>query len=257
MYNPFAVVRALKRKRIEDYWAGTNAFEDLKNYITMNYEGLKDDVLLLLSGAEVPVNTTMFSNDMREIRSKDDGLTVLCHLGYLTYSWDTKMARIPNYEVRQEFENSLCVSGWNTVARALQQSEQLLDAVMAGDEEMVAIVVDAVHTDSTSVLRYNDENSLACVLTLAFYAARRYYKIIRELPTGKGFADIVLLPMPCVERPAIVLELKWNELVETAIDQIHRQQYVQALEDYAGKVLLVEINYDKKTKIHKCRIEKG
>jgi len=255
MYNPFSVVRALQRKRIESYWASTNAFEDLKNYITMNFDGLKDDVLLLISGDEVPVNTTMFSNDMREIRSKDDVLTVLCHLGYLTYNWNTHKARIPNNEVRQEFENTLQFSGWTVVSDALKQSEWLLDAALDGDEERVAAEVDAVHSDSASILRYNDENSLACALTLAFYAARGYYKIIRELPTGKGFADIVLLPKPGVERPAMILELKWNESAETAINQIHSQQYVRALEGYVGEVVLVGINYDKMTKEHTCKIE--
>lgn len=256
MYNPFSVVRALKRKRIESYWASTNAFEDLKGYITMNFDGLKDDVLRLIAGDEVPVNTTMFSNDLREIKCKDDVLTVLCHLGYLSYNWDTRMARIPNYEVRQEFENTLRISGWTAVAEAVDQSDRLLDALMAGQADEVAAAIDRVHEESTSVLRYNDENSLSCTLALAFYAARAYYTIVRELPTGKGFADLTFIPKPGIDRPAIIIELKWNHSADTALTQIREKRYVGALHDFLGEILLVGVNYDKASKKHECRIEK-
>lgn len=125
-----------------------------------------------------------------------------------------------------------------------------------GDEEDVATNVAEVHEQNTSILKYNDENSLACVLSLAFYTARNRYEMIRELPTGKGFADIVLLPYRYVDAPAIVLELKWNNDADTAINQIKRQGYGKSLMHYVGDVILVGINYDKQTKVHSCRIEK-
>ena len=193
IYNPYAVMRALKRKIFESYWVSTNTFDDLKRYITMNFDGLRDDIVMALNDVPVMVNSLKFSNDMHKVGSKDDVLTLLCHLGYLSYNRDSKTAVIPNYEVRQEFEMAVADTDWREVTDALKQSECLLSSVLAGDADVVAERVDEVHRQNTSVLKYNDENSLACVLSLAFYTARSRYNMIRELPSGKGFADIVLL----------------------------------------------------------------
>jgi len=256
MYNPYAVMRALRRRSYESYWTSTNTFESLKRYITMNFEGLKDDIVLALNDVPVRVNALRFSNDMHQVECKDDVLTLLCHLGYLSYNYETKCACIPNYEVRQEFEAAIADTSWKEVTDALEQSEDLMAHLLHGDEEEVAFCVEEVHEQNTSILKYNDENSLACVLSLAFYTARNRYEMIRELPSGKGFADIVLLPHRNVDAPAIVLELKWDEKAETAIGQIKRQDYVKPLMHYVGDVLLVGINYDRRTKKHSCKIER-
>lgn len=256
IYNPYAVMRAIKRHSFESYWASTNAFENLRQLITMNFEGLKDEVISAMNDVPVKVNSLRFSNDMHKVECKDDVLTLLCHLGYLSFNNDTKTAIIPNYEVRQEFELAVSDTSWSEVTSALSQSEMLIKAVMNGDEEMVAECVDRVHDQNVSVLQYNDENSLACVLSLAFYTARSHYQIIREMPSGKGFADIVLLPTRNVNLPAIVLELKYNEDAVTAINQIIQKNYPDVLGSYCGDVLLVGINYDRKTKVHSCSIQK-
>ena len=255
IYNPFAVMRALKRKSFASYWASTNTFESLIQYITMNFDGLKDDVVSLLNDIPVKVNSLRFSNDMHKIDCKDDVLTLLCHLGYLSYNTETKCANIPNYEVRQEFETAIADSGWSEVNDALKQSDYLLSCVLNGDADIVASCVDKVHEQNTSLLQYNDENSLACVLSLAFYTARSRYNIIRELPTGRGFADIVLVPHKNIDLPAIVLELKFNQDADTAIRQIQQKNYGDALKSYFGDIVLVGINYDRSTKKHSCVIE--
>ncbi len=256
IYNPYAVMRAIKRGSFESYWASTNTFESLRQYITMNFDGLKDDVVSLLSDVPVKVNSLRFSNDMHRVECKDDVLTLLCHLGYLSYNSITKCASIPNYEVRQEFEAAVADTGWAEVMTALQQSEQLMECVLEGEADEVAALVGQVHQQNTSVLRYNNENALACVLSLAFYTARNRYQMVRELPSGKGFADIVLLPLRGVDAPAILLELKWNQSADAAIAQIKRQEYAGALSGFSGEILLVGVNYSKKTKRHECRIEK-
>ena len=256
MYNPYAVMRALKRKSYESFWTSTNTFESLKRYITMNFDGLKDDIIHALNDVPVRVNALRFSNDMHKVECKDDVLTLLCHLGYLSYNSETKCACIPNYEVRQEFETAIADTSWKEVTSALEHSEDLLAHLLNGDEEDVATNVAEVHEQNTSILKYNDENSLACVLSLAFYTARNRYEMIRELPTGKGFADIVLLPYRHVDAPAIVLELKWNNDADTAISQIKLQGYGKSLMHYVGDVIIVGINYDKQTKVHSCKIEK-
>lgn len=256
MYNPFAVMRALKRKSFSSYWVSTNTFENLRIYITMNFEGLKDDIVFALNDVPVNVNSLRFSNDMHKIDCKDDVLTLLCHLGYLSFNDVTKCANIPNYEIRQEFETAVAETGWTEVTDALKQSDYLLSCVLNGEDDVVASCVDKVHEQNTSVLQYNDENSLACVLSLAFYTARNRYQIIRELPVGRGFADIVLVPKRNVEFPAIVLELKHDKDAETAISQIKRRDYGIALKDYFGEIILVGINYDRTSKKHSCVIER-
>lgn len=109
-----------------------------------------------------------------------------------------------------------------------------------------------------SILTYNDENSLGCAIGLAYYSARKDYRLIRELPAGRGFADVVFLPLPSVNKPALVVELKYNKTADTAIQQIKSRQYTQALEDYVGEIVIVGINYDKDTivKPHSCVIER-
>lgn len=121
----------------------------------------------------------------------------------------------------------------------------------------MACGVDAAHDENTSILSYNNENSLACVLSIAYYYAWNDYVVHRELASGKGFADLVMIPRKKVESPAIVVELKFNKAADAAIDQIKRKHYPAKLEQYAGNLLHVGINYDKETKTHSCRIEKA
>ncbi len=255
MFNPNSVMQALDGG-CQSYWASTGAFDTVADYIQMNYEGLKDDIIKMLAGEKVKVNTTKFQNDMSVIRGRDDVLTVLIHLGYLSFDWRRKECYIPNYEVAGEMENAVEKTNWENVVHALQQSEHLLQATLDGDSEAVARGVDAAHDENTSILSYNNENSLACVLSIAYYYARNDYVIHRELPTGKGFADLVLIPRKNVDSPAIVLELKYNRDADSAITQIHRRQYPAKVAEHATDLLLVGINYDREKKTHECQIER-
>jgi hypothetical protein len=254
MFNPNSVIQAIDSEWCESYWGKTGAYDAVAHYIRMNFDGLKDDVIQMLGGGRVKVNTTKFQNDMSVIESKDDVLTVLIHLGYLSYDRRTLECYIPNREVRGELTNAVEESGWTNVIKAIKQSEQLLQATIRGDEEAVAHAVDNAHDEHTSILSYNDENSLACVLSLAYYYANNDYIIHRELATGKGFADLVLIPRKNVNSPAIVLELKYNQDADAAIDQILRKQYPAKVAEYTVELLLVGINYDKQQKKHQCRI---
>ena len=108
----------------------------------------------------------------------------------------------------------------------------------------------------TSHLQYNDENALSYTISLALYAARNFYTVHRELTGGQGFADLVFLPRKKFqEKPALVVELKWNESANGAIEQIKKKEYCKSLEEYKGNILLVGVNYNKKTKKHECIIE--
>ncbi len=256
MFNPNSVMQAVDTGRCRSFWASTGAFDAVANYIHMNFEGLKDDIIRMLAGGRVKVNTTKFQNDMSVVRSRDDVLTVLIHLGYLSFNWKKNECYIPNFEVTGEMSNAVESTDWTNVIQALEASEQLLQATLDGDCDAVAKGVDVAHDENTSILSYNNENSLACVLSIAYFYARNDYVIHRELASGKGFADLVLIPRKNVESPAIVLELKYNKDADSAIDQIHRRQYPAKVAQYTGDLLLVGINYDKEKKTHECFIER-
>ena len=256
MFNPNSVIQAIDAGRCRSFWATTGSYDAVAHYIQMNYEGLKDDVVQMLAGERCKVNPTKFQNDMSIIGGKDDVLTVLIHLGYLSYDWRKDECYIPNKEVAGEIVNAVQSNNWTHVVKAVEASEQLLQATLRGDEVAVARGVDAAHDENTSILSYNDENSLACVLSIAYYYASNDYIIHRELATGKGFADLVLIPRKNVDSPAIVIELKYDKAVDTAIEQIKRRQYPDKVAQYADRLLLVGITYDRESKQHQCRIEK-
>lgn len=140
-----------------------------------------------------------------------------------------------------------------------QESDALLEATLNLEADQVAKQIEKIHTEYVSMIQYNDENSLSSVLTIGYLSAMKYYfKPIRELPSGRGFADFVFIPKPeyTGDYPALVVELKWNKDARTAIQQIKEKKYPDTVRQYTGKMLLVGINYDKKTKEHSCIIEK-
>ena len=259
MYNPNSVSMALNRHKFDSYWRNTSSFESINTFITLNYEGLKDDIMSMLSGKKVRVNPNTFRNDLSIITSKDDALTALIHLGYLGYDADRKSAYMPNYEVATAFELALQTGEWKDIAKAISTCDDLLFETIDGNAERVAELIELAHDTYTSVLKYNDENSLSCVLTMAYFTAPGYYNIIREMPAGKGFADFVFIPRANAGfRPAMVVELKYNKSADTAIKQIKEKRYHGALSGYSDKILLVGISYDadgKDKKHHTCVIE--
>ena len=257
MFNPNSVMMAVDIGQCQSYWSATGAFDAVAGYIGMNYEGLKDDIIAMIAGERCEVNTSRFGNDMRDIHSKNDVLTVLIHLGYLSYDWQKRECYIPNREVADEMVGAVEENKWKEVMDSLAKSKKLLAATLSGDEEAVAKGIEAAHYENTSILSYNDENSLSCVLSLAYYYARNDYVIHRELASGKGFADLVLIPRKHIDSPAIIIELKVNKDADTALDQIRRKEYPAKVAEYAGDLLLVGVNYDRDTKQHSCRIEKA
>ena len=258
VYNPRSVVAAMKSHVLSNYWTSTETYEALKIYIDMDFDGLRSDIVQMLGGARIRINTFSFQNDMRNLQTKDDVLTLLVHLGYLGYDAESREAFIPNKEILGEFENAMSVNGWANIMQILKASDQLLEDTLQGNAERVARALDKAHTQAASILTYNDENSLSCAIGLAYYGARKEYRLIRELPTGKGYADIVFLPLPCVNKPALVVELKYHKTAHAAIQQIKDRQYTQALEGYTGELIMVGINYDKDLtdKPYTCVIER-
>ena len=255
IYNPKSVVEAMLRGKFSNYWTQTETYEALKIYIQSNEFGVQDVILKLLAGEKEKIDTTTFSNDMVTFATKDDVLTLLVHLGYLTYDAETKEIWIPNDEVMEQFISTVKVMGWGSVVTALETSEKLLQATLSGDEQTVAELIEQAHQANASILKYNDENALSCVISLAYYSAQKNYTLHREMPAGKWFADIVFEPNRNCNLPAMIVELKWGHSAEEAIEQIKRKDYLDCLQNYHGEVLLVGVNYDKE-KRHTCKIER-
>ena len=258
VYNPKAVVSVMLRGNFQSYWSQTGTYEVVVPLINMDFDGLKQAIIEMVSGSTVEVDTGTFQNDTVSFSSRDDVITYLIHLGYLAYDQRKQCAFIPNEEIRQELLAATKKTKWNELQEFEYQSEQLLEATLDREETLVADYIEQIHMEYASAIQYHNENSLSSVLTIAYLSAMKYYfKPIRELPTGRGFSDFVFIPKEeyRVDYPALVVELKWNKSAHTALQQIKDKKYPESLLQYTGNILLVGINYDKKSKAHECVIE--
>ena len=259
IYNPKAVVSVVTKRTFQSYWSQTGSYEVIVPLISKNFDGLKTAIIEMISGDMVKIDTGTFQNDAVNFSNRDDVITFLIHLGYLAYDEKKQCAYIPNEEVRQELLKATRQKKWKEFIEFERKSDSLLDATLDMDEETVSAVIEKIHMQYTSAIRYNDENSLSSVLTIAYLSSMKYYFTpIREFPAGRGFADFVYLPKPEYINiyPALLIELKWNKNVQTALEQIKKNLYPESLLSYTEDVFIVGITYDKKDKTHKCKIEK-
>ena len=247
----------MQDQKCRSYWQKTSAAESLMTYINMDFEGLQETISRLISGEEIEVDTDSFENDFETFRSRDDVLTLLIHLGYLTWNEEDGTVRIPNEEVRGEFRKILKGTNANrTWMELINRSRKLLEDTLAGDGEAVAKAIEAIRDTQYAPTFYNSEQALRYVIKFAYIAALDQYLKVEELPSGKGIADVVYLPKRNSLLPALVVELKWNESPEGAIRQIRERNYPAVLEGFGGEVVMAGIHYDAKTKAHSCLIER-
>jgi len=257
IYNPYSVMLAMRKKRFGSYWQKTSAAESLMTYINMDFEGLQETIARLIAGEEIEVRTDRFENDFETFKSRDDVLTLLIHLGYLTWHGEDGTARIPNEEVRMEFEKILEGTGVSPKwMELISRSRKLLEDTAAGNGQAVAKAIDEIRTTQYAPTFYNDEQALRYVIKFAYIAAVDQYLKIAELPSGKGIADVVYLPKQKSILPALVVELKWNKSPEGAVRQIKEKNYPAVLKGYSGEIVIVGISYDAKKKEHSCVIKR-
>ena len=256
IYNPYSVMQAMKRKAFRSYWRKTSKAESLKTYVGMNMDDLQDKIMRLIAGEPVEVYTDDFENDFETFNSSDDVLTLMIHLGYLVYDVDTSMARIPNEELRIEFKRLLNRPSNKRLADLVRDSERLLKDTLNGNETAVVETIKRVRETNYAPIYYNNEQALRYVIKFAYIVCVDYYLKVEELPTGHGIADVVFIPKRDTSLPAMIVELKWNETANSAINQIKEKKYPTILEDYVGEMVLVGINYNEKSKKHSCKIEK-
>ena len=171
VYNPKAVVSVMTKGRFRSYWSETGSYEVVVPLICMNYDGLRDVIIEMLSGSEVKVDTATFKNDPAKIQNRDDVITYLIHLGYLGYNEDSESAFVPNEEIRQELITAVRSSNWDELIAFQQESRKLLTATLSMDEKQVAAEIDKFHSQYASMIQYNDENSLSSIITIAYLGA--------------------------------------------------------------------------------------
>ncbi len=257
VYNPNSVMKAAEYEEFDSYWKKTSASEALMTYINMDFEGMQEVISRLIAGEEVEVYTDYFENDFKTFKSLDDVLTLLIHLGYLAYNDEERTVRIPNQEIRTEFEGILRGTGVNDKwMNLINRSKKLLEDTVAGNEEAVVKAIEEIRDTEYAPGFYNDEQALRYIIKFAYIAAVDQYIKVEELPSGRGIADVVYLPKKRSAYPAMVVELKWNKTAEGAIAQIKNRNYPAVLEDFGGEILLVGISYNSKTKEHSCIIER-
>ncbi len=256
IYNPESVVKSIRKKRLGSYWGQTSSYEAISDRIRQNFAGTKDAVIKMFSGENVDVNITRYMNTMTSFHTKDDLLTYLIHLGYLAYNLEDGTCRIPNKEVRQEWFNAIeSEDEYAVTTQIIQSSKELLAQTLSGNEEAVAHALDVSHIHVTSNRSYNNEDALQSAIYLAYIFALNHYTVIKEMTTGRSFADVVFIPFKDTD-PAMIIELKRNDCTESALLQIRDRRYFDSLSHYQGNLLFVGINYDEKQKTHTCRIEK-
>jgi len=255
MFNPNSVMLATEDGEYNSHWSKSAAYTTIEHYIKIDSDNVQQKIIKMLNGESVTIKTTSFRNDMKNVNNSDDVLTLLAHLGYLSYNPEDSTVRIPNTEVAEEFELSIGESGWGEVSAALTDSLTLINRTIAMDADYISEAFDKYRFESSSIIKYKDENSMACAITIAYYAAKRYYKIYREQPAGKGFADMVFVPLHNSTRPAIVIELKHNKSAQGAIDQIKNKNYPSALKGISRQIILVGINWSKRKAKHDVKIE--
>ncbi len=255
MFNPTSVMLCLTYRDYQNRWGRSASYATVERYIKIDTDNVKSKIIKMLEGESVKISVSSFRNDMKHIIDSDDVLTLLVHLGYLSYDPVFCRVRIPNTEVAEEFKNALKRCGWGGVSLALAKSDDLLDATITGNKKFIAEAFDSYHDEAASLFKYNDENALACTITIAYYAAKSQYEIFREFASGKGFADMVFLPLKQSPYPAIVVELKYDKSAQGAIAQIKNKQYHLKLRGLSNQVVLLGINFNKKSKKHEVELE--
>ena len=255
MFNPNSVMQAIEFRSYDSFWSKTASFMAIETYLHTDADNVRTKIIGMMNGESTTVRVSSFRNDMKNIDTCDDVLTLLVHLGYLSYNPESRSVTIPNTEVSEEFENAVSVAGWGELSKAVNSSLDLLDDTINLKKDKIARAFDDYHFEASSLLEFNDENSMRCAIVLAYYAAKPFYKIFHELPSGKGFADMVFIPLPGSSRPAIVVELKYDKSADSAIDQIKRKEYPASLKGFSKQIILCGINYNKATSKHEVEME--
>ena len=256
IFNPQAVAEAIRDGECNSYWPETASYEPISEQINRNADGIQEAIIKMLTKESVPVDVSSFLNSLDSIETRDDILTYLIHLGYLSYDAQNETCTIPNLEIQKRWKTIVSrASNYKNVNQVLAQSDQLLNDTIACQADKVAEGLRQAHASVGSILTYNNEATLQTAIYLAYFTAINHYSIFKEVPMGEGVADLLHIPF-VPDKPAIIIELKVDQSTTVALNQIENKRYAQPLEGYHGNVLRVAVNYNRKSKKHECEIRK-
>ncbi len=265
IYSPVSVHRAVSGNECSIYWGTSFSDEEAIRLINMDFAGLKDDIINLISGGPVWFDFFTFQNDMTSLDNKDQVFSLLICLGYLgcrefPNAGTERYAYVPNREIRETLIDIVREQPWYNAMPIIQRSEKLFQAIRSLDAETTAEIVGGIHNSPyVSVIGYNKEEALVfCLISGLMWCAETSYDSFRELPAGKGFADLVFVPKSRADLPIMIIEFKRDYSAEDALNQIKDQDYAARYRKDGDKreVLLVGLNYSSETKEHHCVIEK-
>ncbi|MCD7708636.1 MAG: ATP-binding protein, partial [Clostridiales bacterium] len=265
MYNPRSVVCALDDNKLRSYWTNTGPYDEIARFITMDVEGVKEDVALLINGDSVKINFYDAVSTAMDFATKDEIFSAMVIYGFLNYEDGT--VRIPNKELVDHFDDTILrKKELGYIYKLAKASERMLEATLSGDTETMSEILERAHNTESPIFSYSNEAELSALVNLIYLSARNRYRVVREQKAGKGFADFIFYPMK-QGNDGIILELKVDDTPENAIAQIREKQYALGFDTgehvgglggcppCTGRILLVGIGYDKETKEHKCVIE--
>ena len=263
IYNPNSVISAITDGKCKTYWSGTSSNEEVVNLINMNFDGIKDDIIHLIEGSTIQFSCTTFQNDMVSIKTKDDIFSLLVCLGYLGCvddGGDYRLAYVPNKEIRTALSSIVKAQPWFNSMPIIERSQSLFDAITTLDNDKTAKIITEIHNSpNVSLLTYNREESMVfCLISGLMWRTEREYECFRELQSGKGSADLIYVPKRNIHLPILLIEFKYGQSADEAMNQIKEKEYFRRYidGDYPNDILLVGINYNPKTKEHQCLIEK-
>ncbi|MEZ3478486.1 MAG: ATP-binding protein, partial [Lachnospiraceae bacterium] len=254
IYNPRSVVLALMNGYCQSYWTRTGKMDEVLFFLKYNIGEVRDDVVKMVNDTPVLIDIEEeYAAGQKNLQSREEIYAAMIIYGLLSYS-DGEL-RIPNKELMIEFQKALKDDDFGYIAELVRNSGAVLEATLHQKGEIVASYLHNIHNSELPILKYNDENSLSCVVTLAYLSARNKYKVEREEKSGKGYVDFIFYPRRR-NLPGIILELKADSTPETALAQIRDKEYCEKLKkENVTQILAVGINYDSKAKEHQCLIE--
>ncbi|MBR0183641.1 MAG: AAA family ATPase [Clostridia bacterium] len=252
VFNPRSVVYALSDGVCQSYWTNTGPMDEIIYYINNDIDAVKNDVIQMVSGIPLDIKLKGYGAERKELNTKNQIFSAMAVYGFLSYHDET--LEIPNKELRIKFDEALEDKSMGAVSELVLKSNQMLKATLRKDTETMEKLIQEAHDINIPIIKYNDENSLACVITLVYLSARSKYKIVREMEAGAGRADFIFYPND-KSKPAFILELKKNSSPEEALKQIKEKRYADSLKNYTGQKLAIGISYDSKLKNHKIKIE--
>ncbi len=252
VFNPRSVVYALSDGICQSYWTNTGPMDEILYYINQDIDSVKDDIIRMTSGIPLEIKLKGYGAEQIELNNRNQVLSAMSIYGFLSYHDET--LTIPNKELRIKFDEALEDKSMGTISEIVLKSNEMLKATLKKDTKTMEKIIQEAHDINTPIIKYNDENSLACIITLVYLSARSKYKIVREMPAGIGFADFIFYPND-KNKPSFILELKKNSTPDEALKQIKEKRYATALKGYNGLKLAVGISYDEKLKKHSVKIE--